>query len=295
MYKINRFFIFLVFIAITSCSTNEDDTANTSPDPNVEETPSNLKIDVNGVEYYNSDLQVLKTESKISFSGCEFDTYGQLAYLSISVPTGNSSGTMRTFSSFKYFNSNYFTFNLESVDEINKRVKGNFAGYLYANPTDLNSEKKFVSGSFNLKYRDLVPGVFGLKNRAKINGNEWVKVYRESSNTEQTFTQRIIHQDYSSDEYKITIDYQVPYYISSFPATTYNFNPTDVSNNVRIAKYDVTTGSLINYNTTGTFSITKFENYIIRGNYSFTAVNPNNPSDIIQVTDGEVKMIHNYF
>ncbi len=88
------------------------------------------------------------------------------------------------------------------------------------------------------------------------------------------------------------INYELPYYSSTIPAVAYSFGNTDTTNNVRIAKYDVTTGTLINYNTTGTFTISKYENYILTGSYSFNGVNPNNPSDVIQVTDGEFKTVN---
>ena len=53
---------------------------------------------------------------------------------------------------------------LENFDEVNKIVKFTFSGYIYADPLNLASEKKFVSGSFYQKYEELLPVVFGLKN-----------------------------------------------------------------------------------------------------------------------------------
>lgn len=287
MNTIKHFFLLTLFISMTGCSSEDKPIV-------AEEAPSILKFDINGVEAYNGNVTAFKTENKISVNSTfDFDTSGRLAFFALYLPIENSSD-IRTFTSFKYLNSNYFTFNLETIDEVNKRVKGAFLGYLYANPTDLNSEKKYVNGSFDLKYSDLVPGVFGLKNEAKINGNEWVKLYRESSNMGGTYTHKITYEDYSDNEYKITLNIDLPNYSSTIPAVTYNFGNTDVSNNVRIAKFDFLTGNIINYNTVGTFAITKYENFIMSGNYSFTAVNPNNPSDIIVVTDGVFKLVNKY-
>ncbi len=202
MNKLKTVFLLALFVSMISCSSNEDEVP---VDPIVEEAPSVYKVEINGVETFNGLIIVYKTESKISFGGWEFDTSGRLGSPSINLPTA-SSGELKTFTHFKYFNSHYFTFNLESLDEVHKRVKGSFEGYLYANPTDLNSEKKYIKASFDLKYIDLVPGVFGLKNRAKINGNEWVKTYRESSNAQGPYSHKITYQDYSNDEYIITIN-----------------------------------------------------------------------------------------
>lgn len=293
MKKIKNIVLLVIVVTFFSCSSN-DTVAEV-------ETPSVLKLYINGEEQYTDYGEIYKIEDKMviklgQIHKCEFDVSGRFAFFRIKVPAMGSTPE-KTYSSFKYNSSQNFTLNIESIDEVNKRIKGSFAGYVYFNPTNLNSEKKFINGEFDFKYKDLVPTVFGLKNRAKINGNEWVKLVGEPSHIQYSTYYQVTHRDYSDDEYIITLNYQLMNGISNAPNAigVYNFTSTGITNNMRIAKYDTVTGTLINYNTTGSFEITNYADRIITGNYSFSGVNPNNPSDVLQVTDGEFKLPNIFF
>ena len=284
---------FSLFFLLVSCSGNEE----LENDQTLDDSPSIISIEVNGEEYYSGFATTFKTENIISIQNgavIKFDTSGRFGYFNIKLPTGGPSSIDRDFYSFKFFSSNFFNFNLETVDEINKRVKGTFDGYLFADSADLTSESKYVRGSFDLKFVELVPSVFNLKNQAKINGTEWVKIRSESTiipvgSSSKNYT----HHDYDDSEYRISINYNLPNGVSFLNETIYNFTNTAISNNVKLAKYDIISNTLVHYQTSGQLIITKYENSIMYGTYFFTAVNPNNPSDIIQVTDGNFKLISN--
>ncbi|MDP2161838.1 MAG: hypothetical protein Q8K02_15250 [Flavobacterium sp.] len=284
---------FSLFILIVSCSGNEE----LENDQTLDDYPSIISIEVNGEEYYSGFTTTFKTENIISIPNgavIKFDASGRFGYFNIKLPTSGPSSIDRNFYSFKFFSSNFFNFNLETVDEVNKRVKGTFDGYLFADSADLTSESKYVRGSFDLKYVELVPSVFNLKNQAKINGTEWVKIRDESTIIPiGSLSKNYTHHDYDDNEYRISINYNLPNGVSFLNETIYNFTNTDISNNVKLAKYDIISNTLVNYKTSGQLTITKYENSIMYGTYFFTAVNPNNPSDIIQVTDGDFKLITN--
>lgn len=277
--------IFLVFIF--SCSSNDSTPTNTpAPNPNTEqiEPVSNFKLNVNGVEKYSGSAIVTRTENTFLVKNVvryfSFDTAGRLGSFWLDLQLQNQSSL---FYSFVPNSSNFFDLNLEAVDEVHKRVKGTYSGYIYADAFNSNSESKYVNGSFDLKYQDIVPAVFGLKNQAKINGHDWVKTKRYTSQEGNLYT----YTDYSDDEYKITISYNLTAINSG---GVYNFTNNTGTNTVKISKFDSATASFINYNATGTMTITKFENRIVSGNYSFNAVNPSNTADVLQVTDGVFKI-----
>ncbi|HMI08175.1 MAG TPA: hypothetical protein VK528_11550 [Flavobacterium sp.] len=281
----------IILATVAGCSSNDDDPV-TVP---VVETPSVFKMDVNGVEKYNiSSAVVFKTENTIliklsNTNRISFDASGQFGFFKLDLDLP-SPGQTSLFYSFREFSSNYFDFNLEQIDEVHKRIKGTYSGYLYANEANLNSEIKYVSGYFDLAYRDLVPTVSGLKNHARINGNDWNRTNKYSIQAADGIGTHVIQHDLSDGEYKIMVNYD----LTHTPVGTYNFIPADATNKIQLAKFDTVTNTYINYNCTGTLVITKREGDIFGGTYQFTAVNPNNPADVIQVTDGDFKLVYYY-
>lgn len=292
MKKAFRILFCIVLATSAGCSSNEDDEP-VVPTTEVE-VPSVFRMDVNGIEKYNtSGAIVFKTENtiliKLNDTRFSFDISGQFGFIKLDLdfPYPNQTSL---FYSYRAFSSNYFDFNLEQVDEVHKRVKGTYSGYLYANPEDLNSEIKYVSGSFDLAYQDLVPTVSGLGNHAKIDGADWSRTNKYSIQGGDGFGSHVVQHDLSDDKYKIIIHYD----LTDTTVGTFNFVPVDATNKIEIAKYDTATNTYINYNCTGTLVITKREGNIFGGMYQFTAVNPNNPADTIQVTDGDFKLVYYY-
>lgn len=196
--------------------------------------------------------------------------------------------TYRLFYSYHPYSSHFFKLNIEEIDEVNKKVKINFNGEMYSDPNSLQSEGKYVSGRIVAKYIEVIPSIFGLKNTAKINGQDWIRTNSVQVNSGISgYANRCIQNEYSDKEYRIKIYYQV----GTTVAGTYNFTPTDPIHKVEISKYDLLTNSYINYDCTGQLKILYTFERQINGEYSFTGVNPNNPSDIVTVTNGEFKII----
>lgn len=295
MHKIKIISIITIFLLAASCSS--DSTTNPNPEP-VVPAQSLFTWSINGVQKSSGSVPAYKTEDNFSVSiggigALTFDKTGRFGSFDIDLRTGTSTITSK-FYSHRDYSSHYFTFNLIALDEVNKRVKGNFSGYIFSNPFNVNLETKFVDGNFDVEYIDLVPSVTGFKNQAKIDGVQWSRTFTYLTRGAGSENQKITQHDVSNDEYKIMIDY----HFKAINLGIYNFLDTDPTNKVQLAKFDPVTATYTNYISSGTLIVTKlsrncsscYEYELISGTYSFTAVNPNNSSDVIQVTDGTFKL-----
>ena len=285
----------LFFSAILfSCSSSDDSTSN-----DLTQSPNTFNYIYQGVSVPISGIIARKSENSIVVSGqaangqsvdVEFNKFGDLSTVeSFSVSDFSFPNT----SVFYNFTSNYFNFQLISIDEINKRVVVQFSGKLYEDDTNLNSTFVEVSGNFDVNYQEVVPNIPGLKVAANIGGSEWysTKAYTNNGNSSSDFILR--HQN--DDRNRISIGFNS----SNNNVGTYNFTPTSLTNFVRLEKYNTTTQGFDTYNCTGSLVVTSktavgFIGYIIEGTYSFTATNPSNAADQIQVTQGVFKSFYNW-
>ena len=154
---------------------------------------------------------------------------------------------------------------------------------MYSNPNSLQSEGKYVSGRIVADYIEVIPSIFGLKNKAKINGQDWIRTNSVQVNSGITnYSNRCIQNEYNDKEYRIKIYYEV----GTTVAGTYNFTSTDPIHKVEISKYDLLSNSYINYDCTGQLKIMYTFGRQINGEYSFKGINPNDNNDIITVTNG---------
>lgn len=284
--KVKILGLFLIMAFAAGCSSNDSEQQDDSP--------SVFRLFVNGEEQ-EVPVYAYKTEDNIVIDlwnhKMGFDTSGRFAYFNIDLQTGTVSQTSR-FYSYREYSSNFFEFSLESIDTQKKRIKGTFSGYLYADPANLNSEQKHVSGSFDVRYYDLAPTITGIKNQAKIAGAEWKSNWQYFTRGPYgpTYT-KIIQHNVDGGQYKIMLHYDMTTSPNLYTVGTINFTDSDITNKVQLAKFDPLTQTSVLYNCTGTLTVTQVERNIASGNYQFTAVNPNNPSDVIAVTDGSYKMV----
>jgi hypothetical protein len=281
MKYFKHFTFITLFVVLTSCSSDKE----TVTDDN----SNQFELFINGV-LVSSQIgeSVFKTEGTINLGGLSFNTSGQFGYFSLDLITGSPNATSQ-FYSFRGYSSNYFDFNLESIDEVKKRVKGTFSGYVYANPFDINSEKKFVSGSFNTKYKDVLPAITNLRNKAKINGNQWTSSNKYLTREVTNYNQ-ITQHDLSDDPFKIMIKYD----FGTITEGTYNFINSNISNKIQLAKFDILTQTFVSYDCAGTLNITDKTEIVITGNYNFTAIHPIT-GEIITVSEGDFRLINRPF
>lgn len=288
----------LTLLALTSCSDNDGlPPTATLPNENAS-TFSSYQLMVNEQEFKldsSTTFKAFKTEDRLTInfpnSNCQliFDNKGHLGKLT----WREQVSPMRKFYTPFDDSSEHFLFDMISLDTIHRRIIGTFSGYLNRNPIAFDSEGKFISGHFDVGYVDVPAAVKGLKHKAKINGNVWQMTNSYFTTGEANDNDNILIHNLSDNEYKIMFGYNA----ANYAVGTYNFTPASHNGTVRLAKYDSVTSTYINYNTSGTLVITQKEllggsTYILAGTYTATAVNPNDSSDVIQLTNGDFKFIN---
>lgn len=189
-----------------------------------------------------------------------------------------------SYENYQYYKSNYFTFNLISIDESAHKIKVSFSGTVYLDETNLDSASKEVSGSFDLTYAVTTPVVSGLGMTCKIAGNNWY----ETDFWDNGFGN--VDRKCISDDANMMI---LRFSDEQIAPGTYNFT-TASDNKIQLGKFNTTTHTYTEYNTSGTMTIISnidmFSFRLIQGTFSFTATNPSNASDQIQVTAGAFKL-----
>lgn len=269
-------FLFLS-ILITSCSS-EDDSGDSTPSSSFIVNGSNITLTSATALRVENTLQIVASASDGSSMDLTFDKFGNLGEVRYFDAEFNSN------ENFQHFKANYFTFNLISINETQKKVEVSFSGNLYEEEDDLNSASIVVSGSFNLPYTEQTPTISGLGLSCKIAGTDWYDV-EFWDNGFWSVDRKFI----SDDEYMIIMKFTD----EAIQPGSYNFT-TSSENGIQLAKYDTETNTYIEYNAVGTLTISSNSEFsplisVVDGTFSFTATNPSNPSDQIQVTNGTFK------
>ncbi len=286
MKKLQLFAFFCIASLAISCSSDDGGSTGGNFEPSFEYTYDGTPLDITifqGQKSGNSML-VVAGDSEGNSIQFQFDKFGNLG----SVSATPSDFNLPDYDSHKNFSGNYFTFNLIDLNESNKTVKVSFSGKLYEDNENLNSDFKQVSGEFWVKYIEVTPQVAGLEVSAKINGNDWYSTNSFTTNGTGDGDTFILHE-LSDDEYKIMLGFDD----SNMTPGVRNFTPSTQTIYATVAKYNLQTKVYETYNATGTIEITDVETSgfisIASGTYSFTAVNPDNSSQTITVTNGKFK------
>lgn len=284
------FFLFSLFIfGCTSSSTTDDiDTPIDTPAAKFSFSVNGKLLDVGFKTAYKKSHTIhLGTDRSDTTFLISFDENGHFGKI-IYTYQEPISGTNKKFSTYRDYSSNHFNFQLLSFDAESKRVKVNFYGYIYIDPTNLNSESKFISGNFDLPYKEYVPPVANIINEAKINGVYWRATNNFQSRDIINF-HNITLNSINDETYKLMISFRDELGNRTLPGV-YNFSNSDVIKKVQIAKYNPTTSTYTYYNCTGILSLNTIWDYCIQGTYHLNGVNPSNSSDIIIVESGNFKL-----
>lgn len=282
-------YIFLVSLFLIGC-TGEDTEDSTSAVPVAKQADFNIKL--NGVTY----LEAVDQNYVVARIGNTFRV--DLNYNTfLSFKADGSFGIFETeyifpggrqaeFSSVIPFSDNYMDFYVV-VDEQQRRVKGGFSGYVYGDPFDINSEEAFINGEFDMPYAVTQSAVRDYGVSAKLNGEPWEYANWQSAAFINPTTQK--SEYFGSDPYKITIIYN-----RAITPGTYSFSASDPSTCIRLSKYDTNTHSYLDYQCSGSFDLNSVEDLLYSGTFQLNAVNPENPGEVIQVTDGHFKTLYTY-
>jgi hypothetical protein len=274
--KIKNFFSVLFLAALTiSCSSSDGGSSTTDESTLV---LNGTNVTLSGVMAQRSEDTFLISAdtpdgSSIQFLFNKFGNMEEFSYWE----------DIDTYHNFQHFNSHYFTFNLISVDAAAHRVKVSFSGDLYLDDEDLTSSTKTVSGTFDLPYITQTPVLAGLGLKCKIAGADWY----ETEFWDNGWGGEVDRKYISDDDKQIIMTFAD----ESISTGIYTFTNSS-ANKIQLAKYNTTTNTYDVYNTVGSVNITSnTEGFIriIEGTFSFTATNPSNSSDVIQVTNGSFK------
>lgn len=177
------------------------------------------------------------------------------------------------------------------IDQVNKIATIKYTARLYSNNTDINSYYREIKTDIKVPYIEQTPSIgFDLSYggieqycKADINGQAWTARYERSYGV---FT--------NEGPYKIEINFA-----NSPTPGSFTFDSSSTANYVRFAKFNTSTMTYDYYNATGQVGYTYREfhggnNYSFIGTCSFTAVNPLNSADIIQVTNGTFRSYQHY-
>jgi hypothetical protein len=292
--KICNYLFFLISIIFSGCSTNSDEVVNTNQvslfEFSVNGTLTQLNFTKAQKKSHTIHLGTDRNDTSYLISFDENGHFGKVIYKYYE-PIG---GASKIFTSYRNFSSSFFNFQLLSFDPINKRVKATFSGYLYRDPLNLNSESKYVNGSFDLPYEEYVPPVANIINEATINGNYWRATNKYQTRDVNGDFHNIVLHSLNDEAFKVMI-YFYDRLGSRTPPGTYNFSNSDLIKKVRIAKFNVSNSSYTFYDCSGTLTVTNSWSNLIQGTYTFTGVNPTNSSDIITVENGKFKLDYDPF
>lgn len=297
-FKFFSFFIFCFFLFI-SCTENTD---NSNP-VGANDTYFRMNIDGTEVQFDTQDANAYNT-AHIEIKGDKFIVRVNSGFQAGSTNWNNyvivfdKQGNFLSFnrngngySNYKNYPSHYFNLNIISLDEINKKIKVSFSGKLYIDNLDLNSESNEVSGELMMNYdgnETLYSGLLMGPNipqycTAQLNGNLWTAKFEDRYSI---FT--------AEDPYKIVIHFDV----NELPGT-FDVTPASTNNYITFSKFNTETLLFDNYSVTGLLAHSYREyhgmnQYSFIGTFSFTAVNLNNPTDIIQVTEGSFRSYQSF-
>lgn len=285
----------MLFFAVTIAGCSSEDTNVVGED--VSGDSFTYTLDAQTVPV--TDIVAQKSEDWIGVSGrsadgrvieVQFNKYGNFKGVSTYSILEDSNVPDRD--SYHYYKSNYFDFELVSIDEVAKRVSVTFSGKLYDDQYDITSDFSVVDGSFTVAYTDVAPQVSGLKVEAKINGNQWYATETEEQ-TGGFFTGENVTL-YASNDSQYTLSTTINH--ETTEVGTYTFTNSSANNKVGLSIYETATLQDITFPTTsGTLKITEktvgAQFTIISGTFSLTAFNPFTQGTIT-VSDGTFKRVY---
>ncbi|MFY7735034.1 DUF6252 family protein [Flavobacterium macrobrachii] len=273
MKKIKLVYFIALAISIISCSSDSDGGSSVQTALTVNGSP----VTLSNVFAQKSErtMSIYATGSDDSSIEIVFNQFGDLESVSYDDAEFNS------FYNYQYYKSNYFTFNIVSLNEANNTIKVSYSGTLYSDETDLNSESVNLSGSFDTEYINQTPLIAGIGLSCKINGQDWY----ETDFWDNGFSD--VDRKYISDDENMIIMNLTE---ETIETGTYSFT-NNSQNKIGFAKFNTTTKEYDFYQTTGTLTITSntvVSSFvrIIEGTFSLTATNG---SSSIQVTSGTFK------
>lgn len=289
--KTIKLFAFIAFSSMlaVSCSSDSDGGGSVDATEYFNYTTGGTEIDITAWQAYRSEdeFEVMGTNPDGTSMYFNFDKHGNLSRAG-STPANESSDPWMN--SFQNFTSHYFDFDIVAIDEASQMIKVNYSGKLYEDEYDIESAFTTVSGSFNVHYTPVTPTVANMHFTAQIAGNNWYGI--TSSMSIYGFSD--VHLwNTSGDAWQLDLNINSDNYTTG----TFPFTTSSTSNRVVLSKYDTETNEYVDYASSGTLIISDITDYgwtgkILTGTFIINAVNPDNPGQTIQVTNGSFKTLY---
>lgn len=296
--------IFLMLLCLVSllpgCSS--DDGSDAASTPNVAVPTDLVTLKVNGVEIplyrdYMDDIQVGQFYNNLvsgvmlsdrrfslsaSFQGKSFYVFFSASekFIRMVVQSGGSFSANEPYwvdyENYPYYTSHYIDTEIHH-DVANQKVSAKFSGMLYSDADNLQSEAMFVELDIKEQpYEVHTSPVLTDEVTANVNGVTWDGV-------------TMINGAYISDDaYKLALS------VPDITYGNYSFSPTTTGNRMVLYKFNTETLIYDAFETTGTLTLQQRympypTSYMHVGTFSLTAVNPADPSEVVQVTDGNFR------
>lgn len=293
MKIIKYLFTLLAFSSILSCSKSSDS------DPNAENPPVNdgyFNINYNNsplvlpsfkVERDGDYFRVLATRS-VTTGFSIFNDFSMLFHKDGTMirSTMYDPSILNDFTTSFYFSEDTFTFNIESIDEINKKIKLNFTGKLYSHERNIiGAASKNINGSLFLPYTNISATTNSFaKNETTmlVNNVPW----RGKGQTFNNSSSSLIVFELVGDS-KYSLHLNVPL-ASSITLGTYNFSQnSDIYKvkTVNLLRYYPGEVSPNEFVCTGSLTISEKASGVIKGTFNLTAHDPLT-NENVTVTNG---------
>ncbi|SDR85922.1 hypothetical protein SAMN04515667_0846 [Formosa sp. Hel1_31_208] len=290
MKNLKVFKLFILFILVFGCSTNDDsDNDNLS-------TNNSMTIVVDGVTYTFNSFIGIKTFDNIEVLGSNDNDENFYMRFNENGVIDNASFYSTDFENDFDFTSSYFwadgMFDLNnlSIDEGNMVVNADFNGTIYEDPFIIadGGSATINSGSFNIVYSVNENATVDVFLDANVNGQTY-----ESVKTGQTggffVGTDIALTGYSDKEFDIAIAFNPSNTITG----TYEFSTGNEIEKVLVSRYNPFTDEYQEYMTNGTLIIEEivsgFTSYI-RGTFELSA--NDGQGDDLNITNGEFFLVY---
>ncbi len=276
----NKAILLLVAFTAFSCSSSDNGSEPILPDAmTINGVPIEI-ISQSSTYYYNNYFEVRMVTSSHLDINILFDKYGNFI-------RAETNQTSEFFASYPYFSSNYFNFELKSINIAKGKCVIDFSGPIYEDRYDMNSNSATLSGHLNLKVWFTQPGSDFNQNSgifAQVDGKNWF------SPTPVTYSA----DDYFKNSYSVCDDeYRLVFNTSgtNTPIGQYDFTEATLHNCVKVEKFDTTTLSYKLWKTQGNMKITNKTQpyqygYYMYGTFSLTASNPENSAETVHFKNG---------
>lgn len=293
MTKFSSIILFSFLFIFISCSSDSSENST----PTVNQNYFNYTIDNNQVilsswvaSKSGNDISVVGYSNDGKTFKMKFNKFGDFGYAN---SYSNNDNNFPNRTSAFVFSSNYFTFNLVSIDETNKRIKVNFSGKVYDDKNFTDSNFSIVKGDFEITYSDIIPTVTDLGTFAKINGANWYST-NSSQNGGVYSGSNITLNELSDDAYVLSLIINH----NNTNVGVYNFTPSSTANKIILSKYNVSLDEIVEYDCTGTLEIIEknvgSQNTIISGTFDIIANNTGDNQNIT-ISEGKFKKVYSNY